>query len=154
MLSFILFEYSLYYSYTIACGKLIVNGDFSLLYQAKRELHKFYNENINMVWLLLDILHGDKDLNCNLHLEVFYAMLPYNKAFEHLNRFRWGNCVLVDMNMMSKTAPFVYKTFAEERKYVVSRCSTASTFNKVSPDMALEQNKNKDSKTQAKEQGK
>ena len=107
----------------------------------------FWNEYISMVWLLLDFLHGERDSNWNLHLETFSAMLPYDRAYDHLNYFRWGTVYLVDMKMLPTTAPLVHKVFTEERKHAVSRCPSASSFNAVSPDMALEQTENKDSKT-------
>ena len=43
--------------------------------------------------------------------------------------------------------PDINTIFTEDRQHAISRCPTLSTFNAVSPDMALEQTENKDSKT-------
>ena len=85
---------------------------------------------MEMVWLLLNFIHGDGDANWLLHLETFSAMLPYDRAFDHLNYYRWT----------------VHQEFTENRAHAVSTSSSESSFNSVSPDMALEQTVNRDSK--------
>ena len=51
---------------------------------------QFWDEYLDMVWLLLYFIHGDRDSNWNLHLETFVDMLPYDRAFDHLNYFNNG----------------------------------------------------------------
>ena len=68
-------------------------------------------------------------------------------AFGHLNYFRWGTVYLTDMKMLQEVAPTVHWEFTENRAHAVSASSSESSFNSVSPDMALEQTVNRDSKT-------
>lgn len=110
-------------------------------------LFAFWNEYIEMVWLLLDFIYGDRDANWNLHLEAFTEMLPYDRAFDHLNYFRWGTVYIADMQRLPEVAPRIHKELTENKVHAVSTSSTASSFNSVSPDMALEQTMNRDSKT-------
>jgi len=110
-------------------------------------LFSFWNEYIEMVWLLLDLIYSDRNANWNLHLDAFTEMLPYDKAFDHLNYFRWGTVYITDMRRLSEDAPEVYREFTENQAHAVSTTSSISSFNRVSPDMALEQTINRDSKT-------
>ena len=49
--------------------------------------------------------------------------------------------------MLQEVAPTVHREFTENRAHAVSTSSFVSSFNSVSPDMALEQTVNRDSKT-------
>ena len=51
------------------------------------------------------------------------------------------------MKVMQEVTPTVHKEFTENRVHAVSTSSTESSFNSVSPDMALEQTMKRDSKT-------
>ena len=95
-------------------------------------LFAFWNEYMEMVWLLLNFIHGDRDANWLLHLETFRAMLPYDRAFDHLNYFRWGTVYLTDMKMLQEVAPTVHREFTENRAHAVSTSSFVSSFNSVS----------------------
>ena len=99
---------------------------------------------MEMVWLLLNFIHDDGDANWLLHLETFSVMLPYDRAFDHLNYLRWGTVYLTDMEMLQEVATTVHQ---ENRAHAVSTSSSESSFNSVSTDMALEQTVNRDSKT-------
>ena len=90
-----------------------------------------------MVWLLLYFIHGDRDSNWILHLETFVDMLPYDRAFDHLNYFKWGIVYVADMKMLQVSAPPVYDAFTRDRLHAIVR-SEKSNFNAVSPDMALD----------------
>ena len=92
-----------------------------------------------MVRLLLNFIHDDGDANRLLHLETFSAMLPYDRTFDHLNYLRRGTVYLTDTESQE---------FTDNRAHAVSTSSSESSFNSVSPDMALEQTVNRDSKTQ------
>jgi hypothetical protein len=70
---------------------------------------------IEMVWLLLDFIYGDRDANWLLHLEAFNERLPYDRAFDHLNYFRWGTVYITDMKRLPEVAPTVYREFTENR---------------------------------------
>ena len=100
-----------------------------------------------MVWLLLNFIHGDGDANWLLHLETFSAMLPYDRTFDHLNYFRWGTVYLTDMKILQEVSPTALQEFTENSAQAVSTLSSESSFNSVSPDLALEQTVNGDSKT-------
>ena len=58
-----------------------------------------------------------------------------------------GTKGLTDMKVLQKFAPTVHQEFTENRAHAVSTLSSESSFNSVSPDMALEQTVNRDSKT-------
>ena len=75
--------------------------------------------------------HGDRDANWLLHLETFSAMLPYDRAFDHLNYFRWGTVYLTDMKMLQEVAPTVHREFTENRPHAVSTSSFESSFNSL-----------------------
>ena len=74
-------------------------------------------------------------------------MLHYDRAFDHLNYFRWGRVYLTDMEMLQEVVTTVHQEFPENRAPAVSTSSSESSFNSVSPDMALKQTVNRDSKT-------
>ena len=131
----------------IELGNLLIEKISPLYMQFKEHgsckcsaLFAFWNEYMEMVWLLLNFTHGDRDANYSLlHLETFNARLPYDRAFDHLNYFRWGTVHLTDMKMLHEVAPAVHREFTENRAHAVSTSSSESSFNSVSPDMALEQ---------------
>ena len=81
-----------------------------------------------------------------MHLSSFSEIIRCDRAFDHLKYFCWGLVYLVDMSMLPETAQDVYSTLANHSQQSVSRFKTVSKFNMVSPDMALEQSQNKDSK--------
>ena len=62
-------------------------------------------------------------------------MLPYFAAFDHSNYTRWGVIFLTDMKILPQTAPEVQQAF-ESGDFV--RKETASTFNQIPDDQALE----------------
>ena len=70
-----------------------------------------------------------------------------DRAFDHLNYLRWGTVYLTDMEMLQEVATTVHQ---ENRAHAVSTLSSQSAFNSFSPDMALEQTVNRDSKTKEK----
>lgn len=137
----------------IELGNLLIEKIGPLYIQFKEHgckcsaLFAFWNEYMEMVWLLLNFIHSDRDASWLLHLETFHAMLPYDRAFDHLNYFRWGTVYLTDMTMLQEVAPTVHREFTENRAHAVSTSSFVSSFNSVSPDMALEKTVNRDSKT-------
>jgi len=137
----------------IELGNLLIEKISPLYFQLKEQgckclaLFAFWNEYMEMVWLLLNFIHGDRDANWLLHLETFNTMVPYDRAFDHLNYFRWVTVNLTDMKMLEEVAPTVHQEFTENRAHAVSTSSSESLFNSVSPDMALEQTVKRDSKT-------
>lgn len=44
-------------------------------------------------WLLLDLIHADRDANWLLHFDTFNAMLPCERAFDLFNYLRCGNAL-------------------------------------------------------------
>ena len=61
-----------------------------------------------------------------------------------------GTVYLTDMTMLQEVAPTGHREFTDNRAHAVSTLSSQSAFNSFSPDMALEQTVNRDSKTKEK----
>lgn len=55
---------------------------------------------MEMVWLLLNFIYGDRDVSWFLYFEIFCVMLFYDRVFYYLNYFRWGIVYLMDMKML------------------------------------------------------
>ena len=72
-------------------------------------------------------------------------MVPYDRAFDHPQYFRWGLIYLADMMNLPTFAPEVNTAFQINKHHCISRSSSKSYFNAVSTDMALEQSQIKDS---------
>ena len=106
----------------------------------------YWTEYLEMVKLLLTFVFADRQADWKVHLSCFSEMLRYNRGFDHNKYFRWGLVYLIDMSMLSETAPDIYNPLANHSGLFVSRSKVVSKFNMVSPDMALEQSQNKDSK--------
>ena len=106
----------------------------------------FWSEYLDMVSLLLDFIEAERDSNWKVHLEACRNMLPYDHSFDHFKYLTWGLVYVCDMDQLAVKYPDVYDNFMMG-KHTVSRSKTASTFNSVSTDMALEQSFNRDSKT-------
>jgi hypothetical protein len=78
-------------------------NEYKALGRRSSETFHFWDEYLEMVWLLLDFVHADRGSNWNLHLETFTDMLPYDRAFDHQNYFRWGTVYISDMRMLPTT---------------------------------------------------
>ena len=93
----------------IELGNLLIEKISPLYIQFKEHgckcsaLFAFWNEYMEMVWSLLNFIHGDRDANWLLHLETFSAMLPYDRAFDHLNYFRWGTVYLTELRCCKRS---------------------------------------------------
>ena len=70
---------------------------------------------MEMVWLLFNFIHDDRDANWLLPL--FNAMLPYDRAFDHINYFRWGTVYLTDTKMLEEVAPPVHRKFTKNSQH-------------------------------------
>ena len=81
------------------------------------------------------------------HLAASTEMVPYDRAFDHPQYFRWGLIYLADMMNLPTFAPEVNTSFQINKHHCISRSSSKSYFNAISTDMALEQSKIKDSKS-------
>ena len=71
----------------------------------------------------------------DLYLSSFSEMLPYFAAFDFSNYTRWGVIFLADMKMLPQTAPEVQQA-VKSGDFVTKE--TASTFNQIPDDQALE----------------
>ena len=107
---------------------------------------RFWYEYLQMMEILQLFIYSDRNSDWNAHLNGLAQMLPYDRAFDHLNYFRWGMVYLVDMRLLPESAPSIHDALANKQMHAVSRARTHSIFNTVSADMALEQSQNKDSK--------
>ena len=75
---------------------------------------------------------------------------PSDRAFDHLNYFRWGTVCLTGMKMLQEVAPTVYieSSLRIEPTLFKHHNASESSFNSDSPDMVLEQTVNRDFKNQ------
>ena len=97
-----------------------------------------------MVNLLLKFIAAERNSNWKEHLAASTEMVPYDRAFDHPQYFRWGLMYLVNLPTF---APEVNTAFQINKHHCISRSSSKSYFNAVSTDMALEQSQTKDSKS-------
>lgn len=84
-------------------------------------------------WLLLDLIHADRDAKWLLRFDTFKVMLPYERAFDLLNYLRCGNVYITDMKMLPEVSPTVYTEFTKNRNHAVTTSCSESSFNSVSP---------------------
>ena len=56
--------------------------------KSRSELFEFWDEYANMVYILLDFLQAERNADWEAHLTPSAAMIPYDRAFDHLQCFR------------------------------------------------------------------
>ena len=85
--------------------------------------------------ILLRFTRAIREGKWDLYLSSLSEILPYFAAFDHSNYTGWGVIFLADMKMLPQTALEVQQAF--ESGDVVTK-ETASTFNQIPDDQALE----------------
>ena len=115
--------------------------------KSKSEVLEFWNEYVEMVYLLLKFIAAERNSNWQEHLAASVEMVPYDRAFDHIQYFRWGIIYLADMINLPTSALHVSNAFLNDRNHCISRSPSISYFNAVSTDMALEQSQIKESKS-------
>ena len=93
-----------------------------------------------MVEILLCYIRAEREGGWNLHLESVAQMIPYFFAYDHINYARWASMYLIDMKLLSNSAPLIEEEFLNGN-HTVCR-STAGTFNRIWTDLVLEQSVN------------
>ena len=104
----------------------------------------FWDNFLNMVSLLKELIRSDREGNWTLHLQTVQRILPFFAAFDCTNYLRWCSVYLEDMRKLHETAPEVYNKFVDGQ-FVIKR--TPGTFKAVGADMCLEQTINKSQKS-------
>ena len=107
------------------------------------ETFRYWNNFIDMVHLLRDIVRADREGDWNLHLSSVKDTLPLFKIFDRTNYLRWCSMYVEDMQGLKESAPDVFAAFMEG-KFSVKR--NVGHFNSVGADMCLEQTINRSSK--------
>ena len=85
--------------------------------------------------ILLSFIKAQITGNRTLHVEAFTAMLPWLTVYDHTNYARWGPVYLMDMVLLGKSAPEVYKEFMAGNCVVKL---SKNAFNGVPADQATE----------------
>ena len=119
-------------------------AEFCKKYKAQSENFAYWNNCLNMVSLLKDLIRSDRIGNWTLHLQTVQRILPFFAAFDCTNYLRWCSVYLEDMRKLHETAPEVYNKFVDGQ-FVIER--TPGTFKAVGADMCLEQTINKSQKS-------
>lgn len=78
-------------------------------YNADSPTFKFWRQYMKMVEIILGFTREEREGNWQLHLSSFAAMLPYFAMYDHINYAKWGPVYLMDMALLSETAPDVYR---------------------------------------------
>ena len=91
-----------------------------------------------MVNFLLKFIAAERNSNWKEHSAASTEMVPYDRAFDHPQYFRWGLIYLADMMNLPTFALEVNNTF-QINKHCISRSSSKSYYNADSTGKALEQ---------------
>ena len=121
--------------------------EFIELGKSQSKVFEFWDEYVEMVYLLLKFIAAERNSNWQEHLGASVEMEPYDRAFGHIQYFRWGIIYLADMINLPTSAPHLSNAFLNDRNHCISRFPSISYFNAVSTDMALEQSQIKESKS-------
>ena len=124
--------------------------EFISLGISKSGVFEFWNEYVEMVNLLLKFIAAERNSNWKEHSVASTEMVPYDRAVDHPQYFRWELIYLADVMNLPTFAPEVNTAFQINKHHcisVYSRSSSKSYFNAVSTNMALEQSQIKDSKS-------
>ena len=113
--------------------------------KSKLELFEFWDEYVEMVYLLKKFIAAERNSNWQEHLAASVEMVSYDRAFDHIQYFRRGIIYLADMINLPTSAFHVSNAFLNDRNHRNSRSPFISYFNAVSKDMALELSQIKES---------
>ncbi len=117
---------------------------FSIWGTTKSQTFLFWDNYIEMVFLLLQYIRAEREANWELHLATVAEMIPYFFICDHVNYARWVTVYLANMHLLTSSAPFVHEQF-KNGAHAVSQ--TGHKFSQVWSDMALEQSANCDTKS-------
>ena len=105
----------------------------------------YWEQYIGMVEILICYIRAKREGDWNLHLESVAQVIQYFLAYDHINYARWASVYLIDMKLLSSSAPLIEEEFLNGNHKVCR--STGGTFNRICTDLALEQSVNRDTKT-------
>lgn len=112
--------------------------------EKQSETFTYWNNFIQMVYMLKDLVRADREGNWELHLHTVQSILPLFAVCDRTNYLRWGAVYLEDMRKLPENAPEVHQAFVAG-KFVVKR--TRGQFKAVGADMCLEQTINRSQKS-------
>ena len=121
--------------------------EFIELGKSKSEVFEFWDYYVEMVYLLQKFIAAECNSNWQEYLAASVEMVSYDRAFDHIQCFRWGIICPADMINLPTSALHVSNSFLNDRNHCISRSLSISYFNAVSTDMALEQSQIKESKS-------
>jgi hypothetical protein len=104
--------------------------------RSQSETFAYWDNFIQMVSLLKDLIRADREGNWVLHLHTVQRLLPLFAAFDCTNYLRWCSLYLEDMRKLPESASEVHIKFLAG-KFVVKR--TCGFFKAIGADMCLEQ---------------
>ena len=114
--------------------------------RSKNETFQYWDNFIEIVHKLQNLIRSDREGNWPLHLDTVQDLLGLFAAMDATNYLRWCSLYLEDMRRLPETAPEVHESFVKG-SFVVKR--TKGNFKAVGMDMCLEQTINKASKSTA-----
>ena len=121
-------------------------AEYKVKKSSESETFHYWDNFIQMVKILRDLIRADREGNWNLHLHSLKAILPFFAVFDRTNYLRWCSLYVEDMQKLSERAPDVYTNF-QEGKFSVKH--TPGKFKAVAADMCLEQTINRSQKSTA-----
>ena len=103
----------------------------------------FWQSYLEMFELLMDFQKSIKSGNWQLHLYACEKLLPWFHAYDHHNYARHFSYYWATQQVLAVTHPALHEEFVEGN-FAINR--TPGSFNRISPDQAIEQTINKDQK--------
>lgn len=103
----------------------------------------FWQSYLEMFELLMQFQKATKSGNWELHLDSCEKLLPWFHAYDHHNYARHFSYYWATQQILAVTHPTLYQEFVN-RNFAINR--TPGTFNRISPDQAIEQTINKGQK--------
>lgn len=86
----------------------------------KSETFKFWDNFVEMVRVLKDLVRADRESDWGLHLRSVQPLLPLFAGCDRINYLRWASVYLKDMRQLPQVAPIVHQNF-KAGKFVVKR---------------------------------
>ena len=103
----------------------------------------FWQSYLEMFELLLQFQKATKSGNWGLHLDSCEKLLPWFHAYDHHNYARHFSYYWATQQVLAVTHPTLHQEFVNGN-FAINR--TPGSFNRISPDQAIEQTINKDQK--------
>ena len=122
------------------------NSFLEHLHRDNGELSAYWMSYIDMVEnIILDLLHGSREGNWNLHLNAIRYMIPWCFAYDKVNYARYLSAYYAEMTNLSEKKPDVYEAFQAGQFSVQISCN--NPFGRIPVDQTTEVTVNKDTQT-------